>query len=224
MSFPDPGRPLLGKIEYFNEDFINEQIANHPGIGRDLYERALNCIEYLAELRSCNFDPIFKGGSAVQLLVPDSLQRLSIDIDFATSLQENEITAFLDMVNNQYYNGQCPYSRIGTNLPPHLLLFNIDVPLIISPSQSKIELDFLLHEPGYKIQSFPIKTFFYKSDISVRVPTVEALFGDKMTVLADGTIGKELKEGSALSYAKQLFDLNCLLTYANSMDDIFLSL
>jgi len=220
VPFPDPSRALLGKKDYFMVDYINLQLSRHRGIGKELYERALNSLEYLAQLRDCGFDPIFKGGTAVQLLVPDSLQRLSIDLDFAVTSDEDNIKSFLDVVNTKYGTGMNRYERTGDSLPSHILLYNVYIPSIISKSTSKVELDFLLHEPRFKTQQVQIKTFFYECELLIRVPTVEALLGDKMTVIADGTIGNDL-EMSALSYAKQLYDLHALLSIGTTTKDMF---
>ncbi len=219
MSIPDSPRAPLGNTQNLTREYIAQQLSRHPGIVRDLYERALNSLEYLAQLRECGFDPILKGGSAVQLLVPDSLQRLSIDLDFATTLKAPEIVSFIEHANKTFGQGKTRYDRVGTDLPPHLLLYNVYIPSIVGAAQSKIELDFLLHEPHYKVQRIQIRTFFYQSEITVLVPTVEALFGDKLTVLADGTIGKELAR-SGLSYAKQCFDLQALIAVVNNTKDI----
>jgi predicted nucleotidyltransferase component of viral defense system len=167
--------------------------------------QALNSFEFLAQLRDCGLDPLFKGGSAAQLLLPVPLQRLSIDLDFATGATSDVIESVLDAANHRYGNEKNRHERRGKDIPPYLLLYSVYFPSIVDQKETRIALDFLLHEPHYKTQRMKIKTFFYESDLQVRVPTIEALLGDKMTVIADGTIGKELEE-HAQSYAKQLYD------------------
>lgn len=54
---------FLGKKKYFERKFILEKLEERKGLTKDLYERALNGLEYLSQLRSMGLNPIFKGGS-----------------------------------------------------------------------------------------------------------------------------------------------------------------
>jgi predicted nucleotidyltransferase component of viral defense system len=216
VSFPDHPSPLLGKEVFFSEEHITSQFAQHKGVSKELYLRALNSFEFLAQLRDCGLDPLFKGGSAAQLLFPAPLQRLSIDLDFATGATCDEIETVLDAVNHKYGNGKNRHELRGKDLPPYLRLYNVYFSSVVDQKETKVALDFLLHEPHYKTKQVRIKTFFYECALRVRVPTIEALLGDKMTVIADGTIGKNMEE-HAQSYAKQLYDLHTILAEGNGI-------
>ena len=95
---------FLGKRSYFDRNIILKKLEERRGLIPDLYERALNGLEYLSQLRDMGLDPVFKGGSAVQLLIPESLQRLSIDIDLAIDNSEKEITSILQRIHNKFNN------------------------------------------------------------------------------------------------------------------------
>ncbi len=212
---------FIGEKKYFDQEFILSQVKERNGIHQDLYERALNGLEYLSQLRDMGLDPIFKGGSAVQLLIPESLQRLSIDIDLAIGASEEEITSILKKIHNRFNKKIYNFQRVGgEDLPPYLILYNIYIPSLFFDNPSKIELDFLLHEPNYKIQNTPIKTFLYESKYSVRTPTKNALLGDKLTVICPNTIGKEMDK-NPLNFAKQLYDISILLDYSDSLQEIY---
>ena len=138
-------------------------------------------LNILRSFRDCGLDPVFKGGSAIQLLLPESLQRLSVDIDLAMEGTETEISSVLDAVNSKFGKGMNPHQKSTSDLPSSFLQYKVLTPSILSDSSFIIGLDFLLHEPAYKIQNTKIKTFSYDSEVSVRVPTIEALLEDKLT-------------------------------------------
>ena len=212
---------FLGDKKYFERDFILSQLNNRKGINQEIYERALNGLEYLSQMRDMGLDPIFKGGSAVQLLIPESIQRLSIDIDLVIDSTEKEITSILKLIHNKFNQKIYNFDRVGSKeLPPHLVLYNIYIPSLFSENPSKIALDFLLHKPNYKIQQTPIKTFIYESNLTVKTPTINSLVGDKLTVICPNTIGKEMSK-DPLNFAKQIYDIATLLEYSNNFIEIF---
>lgn len=118
--------------------------------------------------------------------------------------------------NKKIYN----FERVETKLPPNLVLYNIYIPSIFFKIPSKIELDFLLHKPNYKLQETQISTFLYESNCKVKTPTVNALLGDKLTVLGPNTIGKTLDK-NPLNFGKQLYDISILLEYFENFDEVF---
>ncbi len=217
---PEFNDKFIGKSKYFEPDFIKTQIIERKGLSRDLYERALNGLEYLAQLRSMGLDPIFKGGSAVQLLIPDNLQRLSIDIDLITDKSETELTSVLRKIKEKFNKKIYSFERVGLDLPSHLILYNLDIPSLFSDKSSIIQLDFLLHNPNYKIQRTPLKTFLYESKYDVWTPTIDALIGDKLTVLGPNTIGKPMTE-NPLNFAKQIYDISALLEFSKNFEEIY---
>ncbi|MHA1499429.1 MAG: nucleotidyl transferase AbiEii/AbiGii toxin family protein [Promethearchaeota archaeon] len=213
---------FLGDKLFFEKDFILKKIEERRGLVQDLYERALNGLEYLSQLRDMGLDPIFKGGSAVQLLIPESLQRLSIDIDLAIDSSEQELSSILEQIHNKFNKKVYNFERVGTDLPPYLVLYNLYIPSWFSDTPSKIELDFLLHMPNYKTQQTPIKTFLYESDYKVQTPTINTLLGDKLTTLGPNTIGKPINE-KPLSIGKQLYDISVLFNYSDNFNDLYLT-
>ncbi len=221
MVFSDPifKEKFFGDKKYFAREFILDQIKHKGGLTQELYERALNGLEYLSQLIDMGLDPIFKGGSAVQLLIPENIQRLSIDIDLMIDSSENEITSVLELIHKKFDQKFYNFGLVrNKDLPPHLILYNVYIPSLFYTNPSKIELDILLHKPNYKIQQTPLKTFIYKSKFTVKTPTIDALMGDKLTVICPTTIGKEMKK--PLDFAKQLYDVSILLDYSKNFGEI----
>jgi hypothetical protein len=221
MIFSEPrfkGK-FIGNLQYFEKEFIEHNIKQRDGLREDLYEKSLNSLEYLAQLIEAGMDPIFKGGSAVQLLTPNDLQRISIDIDLAVDTSETEIINFLNAIYNKFERQLYAFEPHKGVIPHFFRIFHVETPSLLSINKSTIELDILLHKPKYEIQEILLKTFLYDSNIKIKIPTANSLIGDKLTVLAPNTIGKKLRE--PLQYSKQLYDLSILLNLSNSFSAIY---
>jgi len=221
MVFCDPmfKDKFFGRKKYFKREFILKQVNERKGITQDLYERSLNGLEYLSQLRNMEFNPIFKGGSAVQLLIPGDIQRLSIDIDLSINSTEQEIVSVLEKIHERFDRKIYKFEKVAEPLPK-VILYNLFIPSYFSETPSRIQLDFHLHEPSYATQQTPIKTFLYESDYIVRTPTVDALIGDKLTVLGPETIGKPMIE-RPVQIAKQIYDIYILLNLSSNFNEIF---
>jgi len=210
---------FFGKPQFFKQKFIQSQLDARRGLQRELYERSLNGFEYLAQLRGEGLDPIFKGGSAVQVLLPETIQRLSIDIDLAVDETKPEILKILERINKKFDNKFYNFEESSREHPDFFQIYFIDVPSFFTDTHSKLELDFLFHKPNYQIQEIQLKSFLYESDIDVKIPTIDSLIGDKLTVLAPETIGKPLNR--PLQYSKQLYDLSTLLERSTDFQAIY---
>jgi len=210
---------FLGDARFFEEKFILSQLENRRGLQRDLYERSLNGLEYLAQLKNMGLDPIFKGGSAVQLLLPEEIQRLSIDLDLAVDISELEIVEFLKSIHSKFNERIYKFEPSNRKLPSYYRIYYVEIPSFFSKTYSKLELDFLLHTPHYQIQEARLKTFLYDSEITVKIPTVDSLIGDKLTVLAPRTIGKPMQ--NPLQYSKQLYDIASLFAISSDINMIY---
>lgn len=80
---------LIGDKECFQESTLESLLDRGLVSSQAQLERALHVFEYLAQLGWTGLDSVFKGGSAVQLLLPTGLQRLSVDLDIAVSDRES---------------------------------------------------------------------------------------------------------------------------------------
>ncbi len=86
-----------------------------------------------------------------------------------------------------------------------------------------IELDVVLAPARFPTQETALATHYYttKEPVAATTPTVEALFGGKLTTLGPGTIG--IPRGKAnfdLTTGKQLFDLSHLLAHARDLEAV----
>jgi len=179
-------------------------------------------MEYVAQLASTGLRFVFKGGTACQILLGGELQRLSIDIDIATDTSEREVLDALDGISARM-DGQAyahaPVKMHGEIGVP-LRLFNVTAPTYfpVQIRATMIKLDVVLHAPMYALTSTPLRSFYYKSDISVTTPTASAMLGDKMSTLGPSTIG--LGETKVIDNLKQFYDIGNLLALGFDIEEV----
>ena len=179
------GRPLLGRRASFERG--NIETLSGGGMDPMLLERAVHCMEYVAQLGSTGLRFVLKGGTACQLLLGGDLQRLSIDVDVATDATAPLVMGALDDIkarmDGTIYVHAPVRRRMEDGVP--LLMFNITAPSYY-PAQTRgtmIKLDVVLHEPLYELRTTPLSSFYYESDVRVLTPSPSAMLGDKLSAL-----------------------------------------
>lgn len=173
-------------------------------------ERALFALEYVGQLWDNGLDLVFKGGSAVQILLGDSWNRLSVDADICTELSVEEIEKNLDEIKKKF-KGKCfDYEPRGDPDGDLFRFYRLTSPPITGP-QRKFLLDIQRIEPNYRLTETPLKSFFYDSDIIIKTPTGSSILGDKLSVIGPSTIGRKLDDSrNGIEYAKHFYDIFCL--------------
>lgn len=207
-------RDLCGKAECFEESTLDSLLDKGMASSQPQLERAIHVLEYLAQLRSSGLDPLHKGGSAVQLLLPTGLQRLSVDLDIALPDREPLEEAMEDIsgkFSDDFYTAELHSEAVPGS---KFLDYRVKIPTL-GAGIAEMKLDILLHEPSYETQNTALKTFFYDSDVEVRTPTVESMLGDKLTTLGPSSIGRPLDHsGRGLEYIKHVFDIRNLMEHS----------
>ena len=172
------------------------------------------------------FEFVFKGGSAVMLLL-NQAQRFSIDIDiiYQDELSEELLrtiikdTGFLEIKQNKRHEEQqVPKSHFKVYYKSILKSTN---------EEDSILLDVLHDDSAYPtLQDTQISLPFLPSNgesLTVKTPTIGGICGDKLTAFAPSTIGiPYFKNGHscALEIAKQMFDIASLFDKMQSMQDV----
>ena len=172
----------------------------------------------LAELLQLNgLDFIFKGGTCLILLL-DTPQRFSIDIDIITQANRVQIETILTKICLETHftafelDDKRSY-REGIPKAHYKLYFE---PQLAHPKDNKILLDILFAENPYpQIQETPITTNWLNTVeplTKVQLPTIESITGDKLTAFAPRTIGIRYGQNPPKSteIIKQMFDLGQL--------------
>lgn len=175
-------------------------------------ERAIFCLEYLGQLQEEELDLIFKGGSAVQVLLRKRWTRLSIDVDICTDSSEEELKNVLERIHRKFNRDAFSYSPRDIKLKSIIPFYSykIETPPITDERRT-ILLDVMGTRPEFATFKTPLKTSFFESSVKVTTPTVGALLGDKLSTIGPTTIGRNLKDSrNGLEYCKHFHDINGL--------------
>lgn len=188
-------------------------------------ERMIYALHLLELLRNENLDFIFKGGTSLILLLEDP-RRFSVDIDILTADDRTVIEDTLTRIvrNTKFIRFEIDEKRsyVAGGIPKahYLIYFNSD----IQKRESFVFLDVLFGENFFpQTEECKIQSTFFDSVSpvnSVRVPTVNSIFGDKMTAFAPETTGYHYKKGLELQMVKQLFDLSALFDRLSDYSEV----
>jgi hypothetical protein len=175
-------------------------------------EKAIFCLEYVGQLQEEGLDFIFKGGSAVQILLGNKWTRLSIDVDICTDASKEELETILEKIHYKFDKKAFSYTQrdreISNRIP--FYLYRIETLAIIEKSRT-ILLDAMGIRPKFATQQTSLKTFFFETTAKITTPTIGALLGDKLSTIGPTSIGRPLNDSrNGLEYAKHLFDIGIL--------------
>lgn len=205
---------LLGN----KKSFERRNIEKFRGKYRDvqLVEKAIYVLEYLSQLRSVGLNPLFRGGSATQFMLPTPIRRLSIDLDIATS-QPKKLLECMKSINLKFDKKFFDFTK---DRRPGLH-YRITTPTYYTPGFSGFFLlDVFEKEPKYKTRMMKLKTEYYESNARAKIPTVNSMLGDKLSTLGLRTIGLH-KNRPSMEQSKQLYDTIQLLDHATDFRDIY---
>jgi len=206
----------------FSKDWIDELRGKYPAADPTILERAIYAFELVGSLRKEGIEFVFKGGTSLLLLLPKPL-RLSIDVDIVTEAPIKKIeTALENIVKADRFTKWEADSRTESNIPKsHYKIFYNSV---INPHVPAYVLLDVLHSahPYPEIISREINTGFIEVNehISVDVPTINGLLGDKMTAFAPTTTGISFGIGKDMEINKQLFDIGILFSLADNLKEV----
>lgn len=223
---------IVGHLNYFikkhcfNADWIKtkkEELSGDP----ILIEKTIHAFALLGYLIQAETDFVFKGGTSILLHVPQ-IKRLSIDIDIIFGGDLEEFHKKLTQIpENSPFTRFEEDERSDEGLPnrKHFKFFYTSS---ISNNEDSVILDIVLENPSYIpfVESKLIKIDFFETniDLSVKVPTIEGLLGDKLTAFAPHTIGIpfETENGKSMTMkvVKQLFDIGELFNISSNFETI----
>ena len=188
-----------------------------------LTEKAIRALVLLEGLAHSPLQFIFKGGTALMLLLPRP-HRLSIDIDILVPPQ----ACIIESVLNQICDEGC-FSRFEiqerqqiTQIPKsHYKLFYTSA---VEGKESSILLDILYEtNPYQQLEAVAINSIFVSGFMpytKVQVPDINNILGDKLTAFAPTTIGVPYHKGNkscGKEIIKQLYDIGNLFDFTNNI-------
>lgn len=178
-------------------------------------EKMLYAFLLLEKLVENKLDFIFKGGTALVLLF-EKPYRFSIDIDIITAQSrmqleeklnaviENSVFTHWELDIRRSYKGEIPKA--------HYKFFYKNANFSLGNS---ILLDVLFSENPYsETVKIPVKLKLLNTQepyLSVKMPSVNSILGDKLTAFAPNTTGIKYNSGKEIEIIKQLFDVSKLI-------------
>ena len=203
--------------ESFSKRWIQDQRRTYPRADPRLIERQIYAFELVGLLARSGKPFVFKGGTSLLLLLPKA-HRLSIDVDIVGDFSLGEVltlskeSVFIRVEEDRRGEGGIPKKHFK-----FFYLSNID------DRESYILLDILNSEHGYPILlSLPIQCAIFEVDehLSVDVPTINGILGDKLTAYAPNTVGVPFGKGKSMEIIKQLFDVGTLFDACDDLSEV----
>ena len=214
------------KKECFTTEWIGQVSSALHYNDKNLIEKVIRALSLLEMLVGAGCPLVFKGGTALMLILGKSAHRLSIDIDVicppGTNI-EDYLKAFadfgftdLELVERKQRN--------DANIPKsHSKFFYQIAYRNDADAQSYILLDVLYEDVHYlQTRQIAIDSPFIRLEgepLMVTVPSAEDILGNKLTAFAPNTTGiPYYKNGKSCSMeiAKQLYDVGRL--FENVLD------
>jgi len=214
--------PVADK-KYFSRENISISKFDAPDA---LAEQAVHCLELVAELVQAGLSFQFKGGNSL-LLVLDTPQRFSIDVDIATDEPRERIeqcleTAVADDGVFSKWTKRQHKTKPWLPLSSYYCFFNSH---FVGPDDAFIMLDAQMTRSPYDTQFAPISCGgLFETDCIAEIPFPSSIIGDKLLTLGPRTLGIPVGKGKDAQRLKHVFDVSLLLSTIPKLTEIRKSL
>ncbi len=210
-----------------HEDSLKEKwitdVAKQHKSDPILVEKVVRALSLLEHLQNSGLEFIFKGGTALMLLLKEP-KRFSIDIDIIVSKKPENLKEMLNTVlkSSDFLEYRIDERQSKSNIEKEHYKFYYKPVTNARAEQEYILLDVLYEESHYGkyTNEIEIKSPFIKSkgeNVKVTVPIAEAILGDKLTAFAPNTTGVPYRRGKEVEIIKQLFDVGQLFDMITDM-------
>lgn len=185
-----------------------ERLQKISGNDPSLLEKTVYAFGLLEAISKVKMPFIFKGGTCLMLLL-EKPRRLSTDIDIIVE-PGTDVDSFIQKAGQIFpFKSQEEDVRKGrNNIEKRYYEFTYDSPINDKPLV--ILLDILFEENHYHtLLEKPIKNGLLLTDgeeLTVRIPDVNSILGDKLTAFAPHTTGIPFGVDKELEIIKQLYD------------------
>jgi len=186
--------------------------ANKKDAPAFLAEQAVHCLEMVAELSNEGLDFCFKGGNSL-LVILEQPCRFSIDVDIATAETRERVDACVESAikkNGVFTRFQKRQHKTKPWLP--MVSYEIFYPSHFAPEgETFIMLDAVLKASPYPTQRKTVACGgLYRSNVTVKLPTVSSLIADKLLTLGPNTLGIPLGKKKEAQRLKHCHDVALL--------------
>lgn len=213
----------------FTADWL-KTVSRQFGKSTDLklLEKVVWALSLLEQLRRQELDFVFKGGTSL-ILHFEQPRRFSIDIDIVMARRPDNLQdVFNAIVGTGAFNRwEDDSTRKGhQDLPVDHYKFYYDSQIDIQAGfgPEPILLDVLYAQAEYA--SFEEKPLVHPwlqtqtPNVTVRVPDMNSLLGDKLTAFVPNTTGIRYTKKRPLEVVKQLFDVALLIDHASNLASV----
>jgi predicted nucleotidyltransferase component of viral defense system len=203
-------------------DWITKVSSANRQADKILVEKVIRALMLLEGLVKQNLDFVFKGGTALMLIL-DSSKRLSIDIDIIIEKEPKNLEEiFKALLEEQGFTRfKLQERKASTIIHKAHYKFFYEPSHKTQAAEESMLLDILFEKVEYsKINKVPVNSKFILSKgdpIEVRVPSVEDILGDKLTAYAPNSTGIPYFKGEtsmSMEIMKQLYDVGNLVDIA----------
>jgi len=203
----------------FTREWLDECRATVGRVDPGLLEKSIYAFELLGRLSAAGLPFVFKGGTALLLLL-DDFRRLSIDVDIACPVAPREVEQLVKKIVEEGPFTSCKPDERDANRRPKRHHYALEFSSVVNThAPATLQLDVLEDDAHYPLtQPVPLQSRFVVPESQVRIvtPTVEGLLADKLTAFAPRTVGIPFGGFKAsIRIAKQISDIGELFLHAN---------
>lgn len=209
-------------------EWINKVSSANRKADKILVEKVIRAFLLLEGLSKQKMEFVFKGGTALMLLL-DSSKRLSIDIDIILpNAPDNLIELLNNIAKDQWFTKVVLQHRsVDSKIKKAHYKFFYKPVHKTQAEEENILLDVLFEKANYEnIIKLPILSDFILSEgdpIMVSVPSPEDILGDKLTAFAPNTTGIpyfKKEQSMSMEIIKQLYDIGNLVDVAGDLETV----
>jgi predicted nucleotidyltransferase component of viral defense system len=215
-------------LNEISSQWLNQASKQYRNADKILVEKVIRALLLLEGLAKQKLSFVFKGGTALMLHF-NSTKRLSIDIDIILPNKIEGLESVLDaIIKEQGFLRKELHHRSTTSKikKEHYKFFYTPLHKT-NKDEEYVLLDILFEEVNYvKLISLPIQSDFVPiidKPLSVNVPSLEDILGDKLTAFAPNTTGIpyfKKDDSMSMEIIKQLYDIGNLFDTVTELDTI----
>jgi len=197
-------------------NWISQVAKANRNADKILVEKVIKALTLLEQLKLNELNFIFKGGTALMLLLPEP-KRLSIDIDIILSEKPKDIETIFSTIieNSDFTRFELNERKVKSKIDKAHYKFYYTPVSNTRAKEEYVLLDILYESNPYGslIKEVNINSSFLKvsgKHTRVEIPTFEAILGDKLTAFAPNTTGVMYGKEKEIEIIKQLYDIGHL--------------
>lgn len=220
-------------LNEISSEWLKQVSKQHRSADKILAEKVIRALLLLEGLAKQKLSFVFKGGTALMLHF-NLTKRLSIDIDIilpndSNSFRNKNLESVLDAIIKEqgFLRKELQHRSTTSKIKKEHYKFFYTPLHKTNKDEEYVLLDILFIEVNYvNLISLPIQSDFVPiidKPLSVNVPSLEDILGDKLTAFAPNTTGIpyfKKDDSMSMEIIKQLYDIGNLFDTVTDLDTI----